>query len=107
MTFAIETRQRYRFSVEINDENFTIQQDYALYWVFKFANGDVETITGSALGTDVEFEIPDGFFTAARIGPLTHKLMIKDTDSVPKVQSELIYDDLVRNGPTAAEAGIP
>ena len=107
MTFAIETRQRYRFNVEHDGEKYEIQHDYALYWVFEFANGDIETIIGSVLETDAEFEIPNAFFTEARIGPLTHKLMIKDTDSVPKAQSELIYDELIRNGPTAAEAGIP
>ena len=107
MTFGIGNRFKRRFALTDGPEKFIIQHDFSVHWVFEFVNGDIETITGTVLEDDAEFEIPADFFTVARLGPLTHKIFIKDTDSVPTVETELIYDELIRNGPTAAEAGIP
>ena len=103
MTFTVGTRFTKRFSFE----DFTILHGYDVYWAFTFYNGDVVKITGQELQGDAEFTIPADFFTVERIGPLTHKFIIKDVnDSVPTIDTIEIKDKLIRNGPTPTELGI-
>ena len=68
---------------------------------FKKIQGTIDTAKNT-----VKFTIPDGFFAEERVGPLSHRLVIQDTDDVPTILSEIINDKLIIASPSLAELNI-
>lgn len=105
MTFYVDTRFKKEF--ELQDFSFNNNPSVEVYWVFMFANGDIEKIDGTTTSNNTAiFEIPDDFFTEARIGELQHQLLVKDADDVPTIFSEYVKDKLIRGSPTLGELGL-
>ena len=106
MTFATETRPIFEWKIrtlEVSEyPNITV------YWVFRFNNGDIEDITGSAheATNSYGFNTPDDFFTEERIGELTHQFILKDSAGIPILTTYPIKDKLLKVGVTLTESGI-
>ena len=106
MTFAVESRPIIEWTIKtFNVEN---HPNVAAYWVFEFQNGDIEHMTGvrDNASNTYEFSTPDDFFSEARIGELTHQILLKDSTGIPVLTTKPIKDKLLREGVTLTEAGL-
>ena len=110
MTFEVGTRFEKSFFIRDGNDIFSFAQNsgISIYWAFTFYNKEVQKIQGTidTAKNTVKFTIPDGFFAEERVGPLSHRLVIQDTDDVPTILSEIINDKLIIASPSLAELNI-
>ena len=107
MTFFVETRFEKPFKIDDSGDTFELQANYRIYWVFVFANKDIEKIEGTKVGDNgVSFSIPDQFFTLERRGELSHRALIIDSDANPILWTDSIQDKLVSGGPELSKLNL-
>ena len=106
MTFLVQNRFKKNTGFKNSDgTDFVLTSSMTVYWVFQFYDNSEAKIAGTIniLDNAASFNIPDNFFTEARIGALCHHYYIKDSDEVPKIQSAIVDDVLIKSKLTPAE----
>ena len=105
MVFFVGNRFEKNVSFQNEDgSDFLLSTRMDVYWVFQFANNENRKIEGTVntVQNAASFDVPDNFFTLARVGKLCHQYYV-ESNSIPKIQSVPIDDVLIKNKLTPAE----
>ena len=106
MTFSVESRPV--ISWHINDFQLSDNPNLAAHWVFTFANGEVQRISGDR-DDDANlftFYTPAGFFTLERAGICKHQLFFLHSAGIPFDKTRLIEELVELEGATKEQAGL-
>ena len=107
MTFFVESTGDYPVELTEKGNEYEIDSTHIVIWVFYFhTTNETKKLTGTIHNGEAVFEIPKGFLTLQRIGEVDHYVATYGNNFVPLRKTFLVYDKLVRNGPTLKEAGI-
>ena len=107
MTFFVESTGDYPINILDKNEDYEINANHTVHWIFYFhATDETKKLTGIIHNGEAVFEMPKGFLSLKRIGDVDHYVVIYGSNFVPLKKTFLINDELIRNGPLLAEAGI-
>ena len=108
MTFFVGNRFEKNTTFKNEDgTDFILASNMNVYWVFQFANNENRKIEGTVnlIQNAASFDVPDSFFTLARVGKLCHQYYV-ESSSIPKIQSVPVDDVLIKNKLTPAEIAL-
>ena len=106
MTFFVESAFKKQF--EILGFNISNLSSSSAFWIFRFYDGTISKIQSTGIEDDegdaiISFVVSDSFFTKEKSGPLTHQIVLLDSDDQPIHYAEEKNDILISPIQTASE----